>query len=109
MTAGALCDLVGGTGNADCALSSSKGLVAGQESEALGVLVQQAGAQVAVAQTYLTLLGNGAGDAECLQAFADGCGSLGSGLQATLYSDGRAQGVSPDWRYQKRWAACPVR
>ena len=55
---GGLADLVCSAGNANGTLSSSKGLVACQESEAGGVLAQQTSAQVAVAQTDLTLLSN---------------------------------------------------
>ena len=42
-----------------------------RNAEALGLLVQQHGAQIAVAQTHLTLVGDGTGDAESLQALAD--------------------------------------
>ena len=66
-TQGFLADLVGGTGNADCAFSSSKGFVASQESEAMGILMQQHGTQVAVAQANLTLFSNRAGDGESFQ------------------------------------------
>ena len=95
-TQGFLADLVGGTGNADCAFSSSKGFVASQESEAMGVLMQQHGTQVAVAQANLTLFSNRAGDGESFQAFADGSSAVSSALQAALDSNGSAQGVSPD-------------
>ena len=90
-----LADLVGVAGDADRALSSGKRLMTGQEREAFGLLVQQHGAQVAVAQTNLTLVGNGTGDAERLEAFADALGSLGSGLDALLQRDGGAQLVGP--------------
>ena len=62
----------------------------------MGVLVQQHGAQVAMAQADLTLLCNRAGDGESFQAFADGSSAVSSALQAALDSDGGAQGVSPD-------------
>ena len=51
-----------------------------RKAEALGLLPQQHGAQVAVAQTDLALLSDRAGDAEGLQAHADGFGGVGSGL-----------------------------
>ena len=69
--------------------------MAGQKREALGLLVQQHGAQIAVAQTHLTLVGDGTGDAESLQALADALGSLGGGLDILLQRDGRAQFISP--------------
>src|SRR5699024_5526613 len=93
---GGFADLVGGAGDADSTLSGGEGLVASQESETGGVLAQQAGAQVAVAQADVALLSNRAGDGESLQALADG-GSAGGGIgQAALDGDGGAQGVSPD-------------
>ena len=93
---GGLADLVCGAGDADGTLSSGEGLVACQESEAGGVLAQQTSAQVAVAQTDLTLLSDRTGDGESFQTFADGGCALGSIGQAALDGDGGAQGVSPD-------------
>ncbi len=92
---GVLADLVGVAGDTDSALGGGEGLVAGQESEALGLLIQQHGAQVAVAQAHLALVRHGTGDAESLQAFADALGRLGGGLHALLQRDGRAQLISP--------------
>ena len=77
---GLFADLVGGTGNADSALSGGEGLVASQESEAVGVLMQQHGTQVAVAQTDLALLSDRAGDGESLEALANGGGAVSSAL-----------------------------
>ncbi len=71
---------VGRPGDSNGALGRSKGLVAGQKGKALGLVAQKHGAQVAVAQADLAVLGHGAGDAERLQADADGLGSLGSRL-----------------------------
>ena len=51
-----------------------------RKAEALGLLAQQHRAQVAVAQADLALIGDGAGDAEGLQALADALGGLGGGL-----------------------------
>ena len=92
---GLLAGLVGGAGDADGAFGGGEGLVTGQEGEALGLVPQQHGAQIAVAQTDLAVLGDGAVDAEGLQADADGLGGLGGGLDALLQRDGRAHGVSP--------------
>ena len=95
-TQGGLADLVCSAGDADSTLSSCKGLVACQESEAGGVLAQQTSAQIAVTQTDLTLLSDRAGDGEGFQTFADGSSALGSIGQAALDGDGGAQGVCPD-------------
>ena len=92
---GLLTGLIGRPGNTDGALSGGEGLVAGQEGEALGLIPQQHGAQVAVAQTHLAVFRHGAGDAEGLQAHADQLGSLGCGLDSGLQRDGRAHGISP--------------
>ena len=75
-----LASLVGVQSQADSALSGSEGLVASQEGEALGVVGEQHSAQVAVAQTDLAVLGDGAGNGEGLDALADDSGSLRSGL-----------------------------
>ena len=48
-----------------------------------------------MAQAHLTLIRHGAGDAESLQAFTDALGRLGSGLDALLQRDGRAQLIGP--------------
>ena len=93
---GGLADLVCGAGDADGTLSGCEGLVAGEESEAGGVLAQQTSAQIAVAQTDLTLLSDRAGDGEGFQTFADGSSALGSIGQAALDGDGSAQSVGPD-------------
>ena len=93
---GLLANLVGGTGNADSALSGGEGLVAGEEGEAMGVLMQQHSAEVAVTQTDLALLSDRAGDGEGLEALADGGGAVSSALQAALDGDGGAEGVCPD-------------
>ena len=81
--------------DADGALGGGEGLVAGQEGEALGLVAEEHSAQVAVAQTHLAVVGDGAVDAEGLQAHADHLGGLGGGLDAGLQRDGRAHGVRP--------------
>ena len=67
----------------------------GQEGEALGVVGEQHSAQVAVAQTDLAVLGDGAGNGEGLDALADDGSGLGSVLGALLDGQGAAQGVGP--------------
>ena len=74
--------LVGGAGGADSAFGGGKALMAGQEGKALGVFAQQHSAQVAMAQAHGALIGDGTGDAERLQALADGGGGFGGGLAA---------------------------
>ena len=69
--------------------------MAGQEAEALGVLGQEHLSEVAVAETNLAVVSYGAGDAESLQAFADGCGCVSSGAAVFLDGDGSAYCVSP--------------
>ena len=92
---GLLAGLIGVVDDADGAFGGGEGLVAGQEGEALGLVAQQHGAQIAVAETHLAVLGHGAGDAEGLQADADGLGGLGGGLHAFLDGDGGAHGIGP--------------
>ena len=87
--------LVGVADDADGALGGGEGLVAGQEGEALGLVPQQHGGQVAVAQADLAVVGDGAGNAEGLQADADGLGGLGGGGAALLDGDGGAHDVGP--------------
>ena len=69
--------------------------MASQEREALGVLAQEHGAQVAVAKADLAVVGDGAGDAERLQANADGGSGIRCGLAALLHCDGAAQDIRP--------------
>jgi hypothetical protein len=69
--------------------------VACQECEALGVLLQKHGAQVAVAKADLAVVGDGARDAECLQALADYAGSLRSLAASSLDCESSADCVSP--------------
>ena len=92
---GVLAHLVGHFGNLDGAFGCGERLVAGQEGEALRLLAEQTGSQVAMADAHLAVVGYGAGDAECLQADADGLGSVGSILAALLDGDGRTYHVSP--------------
>ena len=48
-----------------------------------------------MAQAHLAVLGNRAGDAEGLEALADGLGGVGSGGHVLLQSDGGAHAVRP--------------
>ena len=79
----------------DRALGRREGLVTSEESEALGVFIQQHRAEVAVAEADLALIGDRAGDAERLQTLADALGGFGGGLNTFLHRDRRAQLVSP--------------
>ena len=67
----------------------------GEECEALGVVGQEHGAQVTVAQTDLTVLGDGARNGEGLDALTDDGGSLRSALGALLDGQRAAKGVGP--------------
>ena len=69
--------------------------MARQEREALGLVPKKHGAQVAVAQAHVALLGHRAGNAEGLKADADGLGRVGGGLHVLLYSYGATQGIGP--------------
>ena len=90
-----LANLVCSLSDTDSTLSSSKGLVAGQECEAGILLGEQHSSQVAMAETYLAVVSNGTRYAESLQAFADSLGSLYSSGAALLDSDSCTQGVCP--------------
>ena len=79
----------------DGAFGGGEALVAGQEGEAFGLLTEQTGGEVAVADTDLTVVGDGTVDAERLQAFTDGFCSIGSGLAAFLDGDSSTAGVGP--------------
>ena len=81
--------------DSDSALSGCEGLVACQEAEALGVLLQEHLSKVSMSQTYLTLVSYRTRDTESLQALSDGGGSVGSLAAALLDGDSRAGDVSP--------------
>ena len=84
-----------GTGKSKSVLVFAKGAKV-QEAEAAGLLAQQHGRQVAMAQANGPLIRNRAGDAECLQANADGLGSICSCFAALLQRNGSAKGIGPD-------------
>ena len=92
---GLVTHLVGVEGDLDGTLSSRKGLVAREEAEAIGLLREQHCAEVAVAKTHLAVLGNRAGNAECLQADADGSSGVRGLGAALLDGDGGTYGVGP--------------
>ena len=92
---GLFAGLVGGAGNADSALGGGEGFMPGQEGEALGLVAQKHGAQVAVAQAHLALLGHRAGHSKGLQPLADGGGAVGGAFQAALHGNGGAEGIGP--------------
>ena len=84
-----------GTGKSKSVLVFAKGAKV-QEAEAAGLLAQQHGRQVAMAQANGPLIRNGTGDAECLQANADGLGGICSCFAALLQRNGSAKGIGPD-------------
>jgi hypothetical protein len=96
ITRGALADLVGGADDADGALGGREGFVAGEEAEALGLVAQQHGAEIAVAEADLALLGDGAGHAEGLQADADILGGVGAFLTPFFIAMAVPTRVGPD-------------
>ena len=63
-------DLVRVEGDLYRAFGGGKGFVAGEEAEALGLLGKEHLAEVAVAETDFSVVGNGAGNAEALQTHA---------------------------------------
>ena len=69
--------------------------MAGEESEALGFGREQTGCELAVADTYLTVVGYGTGDAESLQALADVFGSLNSVFCLLFKRNGSTNNVCP--------------
>ena len=79
----------------DGAFGRRERLVSGLERKASGFFTQQAGREVAVTDAHLTVVGHRAGDAKCLQPFADGLGSFGSRLAALFDGDGRTYDISP--------------
>ena len=104
---GSLRALLAVLGDADGALGSGEGLVACQEAEALGLVPQQHGAQVAVAQAHVALLSHGAGHAESLQANADGLSSVGSGLARPSSWRRRSPGCRPSTAFSKAMGCTP--
>ena len=69
--------------------------MAGEEAEARRLFAQEHRGQVAVAETDLAVVRDGAGDAERLEPDADRLGGLGGLLAALLQRDGGADGVRP--------------
>ena len=73
--------------NCDCTLGSRKGLMACEEAEALGLLIQQSCAQSSMSKANLTGVCDRARDAECLKAFADCLSRVGCLAAALLDRD----------------------
>ena len=82
-------------GNLDCTFGGCKRFVACQKSEAFGFFAQQHGSQIAMTDTYLTVVGHRTRNAECLQADADCFGSFGCVLTTFLDGDGATYNISP--------------
>ncbi len=90
-----LTHLVRHLGNLDSTLSGCEGLVACQESEALGLLAQQTGSQITVTNTYLAVVSHRTRDTEGLQTDTDSLGSVSGVLAAFLQRDSGTYYVSP--------------
>ena len=90
-----LANLVSLLRNTDSALCSCKRLMSCQEAEAVGLLFQKHFAKIAMSQSYLTGVGNGSRNTECLKSFSDS----GSGVcsLAAVFLDGNssANRISP--------------
>ena len=90
-----LAHLVGHLGNLDGTLGSSKRLVTSQKGEALRLLAEQTGSQVAVTQTHLAVVGHRTRDAECLQTHTDSLCAVGSSLASTLDGNSSTADIGP--------------
>jgi hypothetical protein len=86
---------IGRTGQADRSLGGRERFVTGTESEAVGLFEQKHRGQIAVADTDFSLVGDRAGDAEALEAFAERSGDFRRFSLAFFYRDGRADGICP--------------
>ena len=87
--------LVGIADDADSAFSSGEGFVTCQEAEAFRFVLQEHSCQVAVAAADFAVFRDGAGNAEGLEADADGFSRFYSRPCIGLDSDGSANGVGP--------------
>ena len=90
-----LTDLVRVEGDLDRAFSRGEGLVTREEREALGVVIEEHRAEVAVSAADLTVLGDGAGNAERLEADTDFRGGILRLRAALLDCHRSTDGVSP--------------
>ena len=86
---------VGLCGNLDGALCGCEGLVAGEEGEALGLLAEEHGGEVAVAETHLAVVSDGTRDAEGLKAYSYGLSCVCGVLAALLDCYGGTYDVGP--------------
>ena len=94
-TQGILTNLVGVVGDTDGALSCCEGLVSCQEAEALSILRKEHLAQVAVSQTYLTVVCHRARNTEGLQALTDGCCCICCCSAILLDGNGSTDNICP--------------
>ena len=69
--------------------------MSGQEGKAFRFFTQQHGCQIAVSQSYLTVIGNRTGDAKSLQTFTNGFGDIISGLIAFRNGNRRSDNICP--------------
>ena len=79
----------------DSAFSCGEGFVSCQEGKALRLFAEEACGEVAVPESYFAVVCHGTGDAECLQAFANGFSSVGSVLATFLEGNGSPYDVCP--------------
>ena len=77
---GLLAHLVGGFGDAYCALCGRKRLVPREEAEALGFLPEQHCPEVAVPKAHIARVRHGAWNAKRLQAYTDVFGGFRGAL-----------------------------
>jgi hypothetical protein len=75
--------------------------MAGAEGEAARLLAQQHRGQIAVADAHLAIVGDGAGDAEGLQARAQRLGDLSGHLLVFPDGDSRADQISPSGVFER--------
>ncbi len=81
--------------DSDRTFRCGKRLMAGKETEALGLLLKEHLAQVSMSQTYFTGIGNRTRDTKCLQSLSDCCGCVRCPLAALFDRDRSAYGISP--------------
>ncbi len=89
-------DFVGVQCDFDSALCGCEGFVTGKEAETLGFFGKKHFAEVTVAKTYFSVLGNRAGNAERLKTYTDFSSGV-SGFFATGFDgNGSTDGVCPN-------------
>ncbi len=90
-----LADLIGVVGDADRAFRRREGLMSRKESEAFGILFQQHLAQIAVAESDLSVVCDRSRNAEGLKALADGRRRVRRSAAVLLDGDCRADRIRP--------------